>query len=94
MEPGRAARPHPQEFPHPAYFGFLENPDAIEKWCASGIDCGEAVEISMLHLDCLSNGIELGPTTPVNLAPGQVMAITLPASSQPFTSWSAHPEVG
>ena len=42
----------------------------------------------------LSNGIELGPTTPVNLAPGQISDITLPASSQPFTSWSAHPEVG
>ena len=42
----------------------------------------------------LSNGIELGPTTPVYLAPGQVAEVTLPASSQPFTSWSAHPEVG
>ena len=42
----------------------------------------------------LSNGIELGPTTPVNLAPGQISDITLPASSQSFTSWSAHPEVG
>ena len=42
----------------------------------------------------LSNGIELGPTTPVNLAPGQISDINLPASSQPFISWSAHPEVG
>ncbi len=42
----------------------------------------------------LSNGIELGPTTPVDLAPGQVVDVTLPATSQPFTSWSAHPEVG
>ena len=42
----------------------------------------------------LSNGIELGPTTPVDLAPGQVHDIELPASSQPFQSWSAHPEVG
>ena len=41
----------------------------------------------------LSNGIELGPTTPVDLAPGETVDITLPASSQPFTSWSAHPEV-
>ena len=41
----------------------------------------------------LSNGIELGPTTPVDLAPGRVADIILPASSQPFTSWSAHPEV-
>ena len=42
----------------------------------------------------LSNGTELGPTTPVSLAPGQVVAITLPATGQAFTSWSAHPEVG
>ncbi len=41
----------------------------------------------------LSNGIELGPTTPVDLAPGETVDINLPASSQPFTSWSAHPEV-
>ena len=42
----------------------------------------------------LSNGIELGPTSPIDLAPGQVHDIDLPASSQPFKSWSAHPEVG
>ena len=42
----------------------------------------------------LSNGTELGPTTPVDLAPGQSVGVTLPATSQPFTSWSAHPEVG
>ncbi len=42
----------------------------------------------------LSNGTELGPTTPVDLAPGQVADITLPASDAPFTTWSAHPEVG
>ena len=42
----------------------------------------------------LSNGIELGPTEPVDLAPGHVADVTLQASSQPFTTWSAHPEVG
>ena len=42
----------------------------------------------------LSNGTELGPTTPVDLEPGQAADINLPAGSQPFTSWSAHPEVG
>ena len=42
----------------------------------------------------LSNGIELGPTSPIDLAPGQIHNIDLPASSQPFKSWSAHPEVG
>ena len=42
----------------------------------------------------LSNGIELGPTTPMDLAPGQVVDVVLKASEQPFESWSAHPEVG
>ena len=39
----------------------------------------------------LSNGIELGPTTPTDLAPGQSLDITLPATDRPFTTWSAHP---
>ena len=42
----------------------------------------------------LSNGTELGPTAPVDLTPGQIVEVTLPATSQTFTSWSAHPEVG
>ncbi len=42
----------------------------------------------------LSNGIELGPTTPVDLAPGQMADVRLPASGESFESWSAHPEVG
>ena len=42
----------------------------------------------------LSNGTELGPTTPGDLAPAEKRTITLAATSQPFTTWSAHPEVG
>lgn len=42
----------------------------------------------------LSNGTELGPTTPTDLAPGQALDIMLPATDRPFTTWSAHPEVG
>ena len=42
----------------------------------------------------LSNGTELGPTTPTDLAPGQATDVVLPAAGQSFTSWSAHPEVG
>ena len=42
----------------------------------------------------LSNGTELGPTTPVGLAPGQVMAVTLPSTQASFTGWIAHAEVG
>ena len=42
----------------------------------------------------LSNGVELGPTTPVDMQPGEVIDIMLEATSEPFTTWSAHPEVG
>lgn len=42
----------------------------------------------------LSNGIELGPTTPNDLAPGQKINVELSAAGQDFSKWSAHPEVG
>ncbi len=42
----------------------------------------------------LSNGQELGPTTPIDLAPGQTVPINLPAPGEVFTTWGAHPEVG
>ena len=42
----------------------------------------------------LSNGVELGPTTPMDLAPGQTIDVSLPATGQNFTTWGAHPEVG
>lgn len=42
----------------------------------------------------LSNGIQLGPTDSVTLAPGQVVDISIPAGGQPFTHWSAYLEVG
>lgn len=42
----------------------------------------------------LSNGVELGPTPPVDLMPGQALPVKLPAGNQPFVRWGAHPEVG
>ena len=42
----------------------------------------------------LSNGTELGPTTPTDMAPGEVLSINLPATSASFTGWTAHAEVG
>ena len=44
-----------------------------------------------VHLD---NGTELGPTTPVDMAPGEVMAVNLPSTQAPFTGWVPHAEVG
>ena len=42
----------------------------------------------------LSNGKELGPTTPTDLAPGKKMEVQLVATSTDFDRWTAHPEVG
>jgi len=42
----------------------------------------------------LSNGKELGPTTPVDLLPGAKRDVELEASGEGFERWSAHPEVG
>ena len=40
-----------------------------------------------------SNGIELGPTTPTDLRPGETLDVILPAEGT-FDRWVAHPEVG
>ena len=42
----------------------------------------------------LSNGTELGPTIPVDMAPGQVLLVNLPSTPESFTGWVAHAEVG
>ena len=42
----------------------------------------------------LSSGTELGPTTPRDMAPGEVVAINLRATQASFTRWTAHAEVG
>ena len=42
----------------------------------------------------LSNGKELGPTTPGDLAPAEKRDILLTATTTDFDKWTAHPEVG
>ena len=42
----------------------------------------------------LSIGTELGPTAPLDMAPGQVMMVKLLATPESFTGWIAHAEVG
>ena len=44
-----------------------------------------------IHLD---NGTELGPTTPVDLAPGETRPVVLASTQAPFNGWVAHAEVG
>ena len=64
-----------------AFTGTVEN-------TTSGVLTNVRIEVH------LSNGTELGPTTPIDLAPGQVMAVTLPSTPASFTGWIAHAEVG
>jgi hypothetical protein len=42
----------------------------------------------------LSNGVELGPTDPVDLAPGKKIEVKLTAVDQTFIWWKAHAEAG
>ena len=42
----------------------------------------------------LSNGVELGPTTPIDLAPGDQADVMMDATNMVFDSWSTHVEVG
>ena len=42
----------------------------------------------------LSNGTELGPTTPQDLVAGKSMAVRLDAAGESFTGWTPHAEVG
>ncbi len=42
----------------------------------------------------LSNGTELGPTNPTALAPGETLTISLLATEESFTGWTAHAEIG
>ena len=42
----------------------------------------------------LSNGVELGPTTPQDLESGETVEVVLSAVDQEFDGWSPHAEVG
>ena len=42
----------------------------------------------------LSNGVELGLTTPQDLESGQMVEVVLSAGDQEFDGWSPHAEVG
>ena len=66
----------------------------------SGINVGTVENISNRALERvrvevhLSNGKELGPTTPLDLLPGAKRVVELEASGEGFEHWSAHAEVG
>ena len=42
----------------------------------------------------LSNGVELGPTPRISLAPGETSSVQLAAAGQRFETWTTHVEMG
>ena len=42
----------------------------------------------------LSNGLELGPTTPADLGPAAQREVKLQSPDKTFDRWTPHPEVG
>ena len=51
--------------------------------------------LSMVRVEVhLSNGTELGPTTPVDLGPSETIPVKLVATATAFSGWTAHPESG
>ena len=42
----------------------------------------------------LSNGVELGPTPRISLAPGETSSVQLAAAGQRFEAWTTHVEIG
>ncbi len=69
--------------------------DAAAKAFSGTVENTTAATLPQVRVEVhLSNGVELGPTRPVDLAPGESAAVRLPAGNQPFESWGAHPEVG
>ncbi len=74
---------------------LILNYDAASNAFTGTVDNTTGNVLSNVRIEVhLSNGTELGPTTPVDLAPGQVMNVNLPSTAASFTGWIAHAEVG
>ena len=64
-----------------SFVGFMEN----------GTD--KSIEKARVEVH-LSNGTELGPTTPITLAPKMKKEIVIKATEASFDGWSTHAEIG
>ena len=74
---------------------LILNYDAASNAFAGTVENTTADILTNVRIEVhLSNGTELGPTTPVDMAPGQVLSVNLPSTQEPFTGWIAHAEVG
>ena len=74
---------------------LILNYDAASNAFVGAVENTTASVLTNVRIEVhLSNGTELGPTTPVDMAPGQVLSVNLPSTPSSFTGWIAHAEVG
>ena len=73
------------------YLAFDSESNSFEGWVKNNTTATLKQVRVEVHL---SNGKEIGPTEPTDLAPGQQIEVKLTATSRDFAGWSAHPEVG
>ncbi len=71
------------------------NPSPPKKPAPSFLENVTEKTLSNVRIEVhLSNGVELGPTPPIELAPGKKVDVGLSAEDQSFEWWKAHAEVG
>ena len=69
--------------------------DPIERVFTGTVENTTERTLRMVRVEVhLSNGMELGPTIPVDLRPGASQPVSLAVSNAVFDGWSAHAEVG
>ncbi len=73
------------------YLAYNKQSNSFEGWVKNNT----RETLTQVRVDVhLSNGKEIGPTTPEDIAPGKQIDVKLAATSTDFTGWTAHPEVG
>ena len=69
--------------------------DPIERVFTGTVENTTERTLRMVRVEVhLSNGMELGPTIPVDLRPGASQPVSLAVYNAVFDGWSAHAEVG
>lgn len=83
-------------------FSFNESRDVFEgtvtptsaKVCGSKTEIHVCTDFDMMSMMCNGSVIELGPTIPVDLQPGDIVNIVMYIDAPIFETYSLHPEAG
>ena len=83
-------------------FSFNETRDVFEgtvtptsaKVCGSKTEIHVCTDFDMMSMMCNGSVIELGPTIPVDLQPGDIVNVVMYIDAPTFETYSLHPEAG